>query len=133
MRPPTSATSIRRSRPGGHNGDGGRGVVAEAELARQVVPAPAGQQRHHAVAEQLAGHRPGQPVAAHRGRDGIGGARRAGELAGVLDRGRALDPERDPVGAQGGLDVGQQAGGTAGAGRGVDDQVDGAVHCERGG
>ena len=110
--------------------DGGHRVVPDAELAREVVAAAAGEHRHHAVAAaQLARDRAGQPVAAHRGRDLAGVAGRARQLARVLDRGRAVDAEGDAVRAQRRLDVGQQLRGAAGAGGGVDDQADGAIHA----
>ena len=104
--------------------------MPDAELAREVVAAPAGEHGHHAVAPaQLARDGAGQPVAAHRGRDLAGVAGRARQLARVLDRGRAVDAEGDAVRAQRRLDVGQQLCGAAGARGGVDDQADGAIHA----
>src|SRR4051794_11401923 len=72
---------------------GGRGAPADAELARQVVPAAAGQDRQHAVGTlQLARDRSGEPVAAHRGRDLAPVARGTRQFPRVLDRLRAVDP-----------------------------------------
>ena len=109
-------------------------VGPEAELAGEVVAAPAGQHGEHAVgAPQLAGDRAEQPVAAHRRGQLARRERRARELAGVLDRVRALDPEGDPAPAQRRLDGGQQARRPPPARARVDDQADGAggVHCGR--
>ena len=122
----------RCSRPSARTSQAATGSWPSAELAREVVAAAAGQHREHAVgAAQLAGDRAQQPVAAHRRGQLARRERRARELAGVLDRVRALDPEGDPAPAQRRLDGRQQPRRPAAARARVDDEADGRRAARR--
>ncbi len=71
---------------GGEHVAGELGIGADAELAREVVAAAAGQHAEHSVgAAQLAGDRAEQAVAAHRRRHLAGGERLARQLARVRE------------------------------------------------
>ena len=127
-RPPTPRRcGARGRRPAARRA--ATGSCADPELAGEVVAAPAGQHRHHALAAaQLARHRAGEPVAAHRGRD----------LAGVASlrapaRARARSTSSGRRGRRSRASAARPPRRAAASRRGrrrrrVDDQADGAVH-----
>ena len=103
--------------------------MRDAQRARQIVTAPAGQHREGTVAPgERARHLPDQSVAAE-GRHGLAGRRRgARQRVGVLERLGALHVKGDPEAPQRRLDGGQRLGGAPAAGLGIDDKGDGAIH-----
>ena len=130
--PPASATSIAVSRPSSNSAHARTGSVPDAELAGEVVPAPARQHAQHAVGPaQLARDRAEQAVAAHPGRDLAALERLARQLARMGERVRPLRPEREAARAQLRLDAREQTRGAAAAGAGVDDEAERAPGHER--
>ncbi len=106
-------------------------VLSDAEHARQVVAAPA---RQHA--EERAGHGtqrvgrgPGEPVAPECDRQLPATRATQRELAGVVEVAGVLAAHGEAVAAQGIDHARRGAPGAAAAGRGVDDQADGARDC----
>src|SRR3979409_364371 len=71
--------------------------------AARAAGAPARRGARRGGVQPLARHGADQAVAAHRGGDLAARNARAGELARVLDRVRALDAEADPVSSPRGL------------------------------
>ncbi len=106
------------------------GVERDADDAREVVAAPAGQHPDGGAGDlaQRPGHGAEHPVAAQR-HDHAAALRRADrELARVGDVAGGVDLEGDAEGAQAGLDARQRPGGAPAAGGGIDDEGDLACH-----
>ena len=108
----------------------GLGVERDADHAREVVAAPAGQHADDR-ARDLA-QRPGDgaehPVAAERHHRVAAPSRADGEFARMVDVARGVDLEGDPQGEQAGLDGRERPGRPPAASGGIDDEGHLACH-----
>ena len=105
-------------------------VLGDAEHAREVVAATAGEHAEHRAREMTkhVGDDADQAVAAEH-HDRLAGARALlGQLAGVGEVARVDAAHLQPLLAQRPLDIRRDAPGFAAPGRGVDDQADGSGH-----
>ena len=133
-RPPASARSSLRSGAATRARTASAGSPGMPSTRAKSLPRPPGSTPSGVpVSAKRAGHGADEPVAAEgeHGLAGLGGG--AGQLHRVVEAGGLLAVHRNTEPPELGLGRRQLLGRATGAGGGIDDEGDGAVHAEDGG